>query len=65
MSESDEIKTMRAMSWERAKGELNAYLQTFWSSYLPNGEKRENGFEADSKRIEDFIRDMEDNSTSL
>jgi hypothetical protein len=30
MDESREILTMRAMAWERAKGELKAYLQTYW-----------------------------------
>lgn len=24
------IKTLRAMAWARAKGELNSVLQTFW-----------------------------------
>lgn len=28
--ESLEIQTMRAMSWERAKGELNAMLATYY-----------------------------------
>ena len=30
MSESQEIRAMRHMAWERAKGELRSMLQTFY-----------------------------------
>lgn len=30
MSDSREIRTMRAQAWERAKGELCSLLQTYW-----------------------------------
>ena len=59
--ESKEILTMRGMAWERAKGELRSYLQTFWSSYSPNNKKLENGFDEANKRIEEFIKSFEEN----
>ena len=61
MSESNEILTMRAMAWERAKGELLAYLQTFWPHYAANGNKLENGFAKADGLISGFITDFEDN----
>ena len=30
MSNSREIKVMRLMAWDRAKGELRAILNTYW-----------------------------------
>lgn len=61
MSESTEILTMRAIAWERAKGELRAYLQTFWPTFTPTGEEIDNGFEKADARITAFIKDFEDN----
>ncbi len=55
------LLTMRAVAWERAKGELQAYIQTFWPLYLPDGTKRDDGFEEADKRIQEFIKDFEDN----
>jgi hypothetical protein len=57
------LKTLRAMAWQRAKGELQAYLETFWPSYDRHGEKIENGFVEANQRIKDFIKDFEDNAT--
>ena len=48
-----EILTMRAMAWQRAKGELHAYLETFWDD--------SSGFEKADKKIKDFIKDFQDN----
>ena len=31
MNEDKIIRTMRLQAWERAKGELNAVLQTYWN----------------------------------
>ena len=59
--ESNEILTMRAMSWRRAKGELEAYLETYWSEYAKDGYKYENGFEVASEKISAFIMDFEVN----
>lgn len=36
--ESQEVLTMRAMAWERAKGELNAVLATYWPSVGSDGD---------------------------
>ena len=59
--ESNEMLTLRAMAWERAKGELLAYLQTYWPSYNARGEKIPNGFEEADERIKAFIKDFQDN----
>jgi len=53
MQESKEILTMRAMAWERAKGELRAYLQTYWSG------NEEAAYEKADAKIEAFIEDFE------
>lgn len=31
-TESDELRAMRAMAWERAKGELRSMLHTFYQN---------------------------------
>ena len=31
MSETKQLRTMRVMAWQRAKGELYSMLETFWS----------------------------------
>lgn len=62
MTESNELLTLRAMAWERAKGELRAYLHTFWPSYHPTtGERIDNGFDEAYQRINSFIREFEYN----
>jgi hypothetical protein len=33
MEEPKELRTMRAMAWQRAKGELNSIMETFYSDY--------------------------------
>jgi hypothetical protein len=43
---------MRPMAWERAKGELNSMLHTYW---------RDDRFEPFSKLLEDFIKEVEKN----
>jgi len=62
MSESKEILTMRAMAWQRAKGELAAYLDTFWPSFAPNGKEIESGFSGAEERISAFIKEFEENA---
>ncbi len=49
------LAAMRMMAWERAKGELNAVLQTFWTA-----EFDEDFFEGARVIIEKFINDFED-----
>jgi hypothetical protein len=53
MSESNELRTMRMMAWERAKGELRSMLVTYWNNY-------EQYILMDSA-IEKFIKEVEDN----
>ena len=52
--------TLRAMAWERAKGELRSYLQTFWPIYMQDNTEKDNGFETANRKIMDFVRDFED-----
>ena len=51
--ESNEIITLRYMAWERAKGELQSLLHTYWDDNYIHLEKVE-------KLIEKFIGDFED-----
>lgn len=53
------LETLRQMAWERAKGELQSILYTYWY-----GEKIPDDFEKVEKGIKDFIAFME-NETSL
>ena len=61
MSESRELLTLRGMAWQRAKGELRACLETYWTDYGTTGKEIPNGFEEADKRIEAFIKEFEDN----
>lgn len=61
MSESRTLKTLRLMAWERAKGELNAYLQTFWPDFYPDGKEIDHGYDEESKMIMRFIKEFEEN----
>lgn len=55
--ESHEVLTLRAMAWERAKGELNAMLATFWPSPGNDDTVRAEMVE----RVRSFIADVENN----
>lgn len=48
------LQILRAMAWERAKGELMSMLQT----HVNDKEK----YDILKKAIKDFIRDVEDNA---
>lgn len=50
------IRTLRCMAWERAKGELQAILNTFWGK---DKEESENYCKA-SEVINEFIFKVED-----
>ena len=58
MSDSRELKTMRTMAWERAKGELQALLHTYWGL----SEKEDKEFDFMEMTIEEFIKRVEDNT---
>jgi len=54
----DVIFVLRAMSWERAKGELNSMLNTYFSEY--DGNKRiDTGFDRVSQIVEEFIKEID------
>jgi hypothetical protein len=57
--ESKEILTLRAMAWSRAKGDLQAYLETYWPEWTGKNEKIDNGFDEASRLISEFIEDFE------
>ena len=58
---SKEIITLRLMAWERAKGELRSFLQTYWPDYSSDGKTNDNGFDKVKVEIDCFIQYMEDN----
>jgi hypothetical protein len=47
------IRTLRGQAWERAKGELNSMLGTFWDD--------DGRFEKLDAAIKEFIKKVEDN----
>lgn len=47
------FNVLRYMAWERAKGELNSMLTTFYGE--------QNNYITLKKAIDDFIKDIEDN----
>jgi hypothetical protein len=52
---------MRCAAWYRAKGELKAMLQYYFSEYYADGTQVDNGFAAMDDRISRFIAEVEDN----
>lgn len=57
MPESKEIKILRYMEWERAKGSLKAILASFWS-WDKTGSRDNLTFEELSQMVDDFIKDF-------
>lgn len=55
--ESHEVLTLRAMAWERAKGELRAMLATYWPTPGIDDTTRA---EMD-ERIRNFIAEVDEN----
>jgi hypothetical protein len=56
--ESHEVLTLRAMAWERAKGELNAMLATYWPSVGSDGETARTEM---IERVRNFVAEVEEN----
>lgn len=56
--ESQEVLTLRAMSWERAKGELHAMLATYWPA--PPGEA-DSARQEMVERVRNFFAEIEEN----
>ena len=54
MSETKELRSMRSMAWERAKGEMRSMLVTYYSSNA--SESNYNKFLA---LMENFIKEVE------
>ena len=52
--------SMQLMAWERAKGELRGLLHTYWAVYSVEGEILDDGFQAVSQKILNFIKDLDD-----
>lgn len=51
MSDPNVIRTMRFQAWERAKGELNSMLLTYWE---------DDGFASLKHKIDDFTKSVEE-----
>ena len=60
MSESREMRALRAMAWERAKGELRSMLHTYYE-YDERGQRIGSYFEQYSQALKAFIKKVEDN----
>lgn len=54
-----EVLTLRAMALERAKGELNAMLTTYWPSAPADGDNTTRSEMVE--RVKAFIADVEEN----
>jgi len=50
MDEDKVLRTLRYMAWERAKGELESMLQTYWN---------EPTYEKFNEAVRDFISEVE------
>lgn len=48
--ETLEIRTLRVMAWERAKGELRGVLNSYWGN---------DNYEAMQKAVDEFIEKVE------
>jgi len=59
MNEDKILDSMRRMAWQRAKGELYSILETYFSDSQNHHSYDE--FDKQSKRIEKFIKEFEDN----
>ena len=55
------LQALRAMAWERAKGELQAALHTYYSKYKPSGERDDGQYQQAAKTVREFIQQVEDN----
>ena len=60
MDDSRILQTLRATAWERAKGELRAMLQTFYTEYTNDGRAMPSKFGELDKCIKEFIEEIED-----
>jgi cytochrome c peroxidase len=49
------LRTMRAMAWDRAKGELQSVLSTFWGSFNDD----ESQFAKMTAAVNEFIKHVE------
>jgi hypothetical protein len=63
--ESNEVLTMRAMAWQRAKGELNAMLATYWpdAGFVATGGMAgaPSSLQDMQDRVRTFVADVEEN----
>lgn len=57
MSDSRELKALRAMAWERAKGELTSMLHTYYSIY----DETDDYHGQFKQAFDSFVRQVEDN----
>ena len=56
MMEEKILRTLRAQAWERAKGELQAVLQTYW-----DGHGKDDNFQAMDSAVKQFVKVVEGN----
>jgi hypothetical protein len=56
MTDMNIIRTLRCMAWQRAKGELQSMLQTFWSQ----DDSRDGQYDGLKDAIKEFVRDVQE-----
>jgi len=60
MSEHRILRAIRTQAWERAKGEMNAMLHTYYD-HDEHGRETQSYFDQFSKAMEKFVQQVEDN----
>jgi len=55
ISNYDLMQTLRFMAWERAKGELQGVLNTYWS-----GQPTDESYDKARDKINSFIKEIDD-----
>ena len=60
MSESREMRALRTMAWERAKGELRSMLHTYYE-HDERGQFINSYYKQYSQALKAFIKKVEDN----
>ena len=57
MHSDRELRAMRTMAWERAKGELNSMLHTYYNAY----DETDDYYSQFQQALNEFVHQVEDN----
>jgi len=59
MPDTRVIQTLRHMAWERAKGELQSILHSYFCEWTSDNQEIDCGYRGALKLIEEFITEFE------